>query len=78
MSSDRIISPAVSNNGSTYTFNGLAPDTLYNVTVTVNDTSVLLHDFQVFSELIKTHSLTCKFSNKIFYTTCSILVFIFL
>ena len=73
MSSDITISQ-VSNNDSTYTFNGLAPDTLYNVTVTINDTNVVLRDFQVFGELIKTRSFTCKFSNKIFYTVCSILV----
>ena len=73
LSSDRTTSP-VSINDSTYAFNGLAPNTLYNVTVTINDTKVLLSDFrQVFSGL-KTHSFTRKFSNKIFYTVCSILI----
>ena len=65
MSSNGVILP-VSNNDYTYTFNGLAANISYNVTITViynNGTS----DFQVFSKLIKTHSSSSKYPNKAIY-----------
>ena len=59
MSSDGTISP-VSNNDSTYTFDRLTANTSYNVIVSVIYDSGA-SDFQVFSELVKTHSSSSKF-----------------
>ena len=59
MSSDRTISQ-VSNNDSTYTFDGLAPNTSYNVIVTVFYDSGI-NDSQVFNGLARTRSSSGKF-----------------
>ena len=68
--SGRAISP-VSNNGSTYTFNGLATNTRHNVTVTlINNAS----DINVFSESVKTLASRRKFSDIV---TCLFLCFKF-
>ena len=49
----------MSNNGSTYTFNGLATNTRHYVTVTlINNAS----DINVFSESVKTLSSRCEFN----------------
>ena len=66
MSSNSTISPAVSNNDSTYTFNELAPNTSYNVIVTVIYNSGI-NDSQVFNELTRTRPLSGKFPNKAIY-----------
>ena len=61
-SSNRAISP-VFNNDSTYTFNGLATNTSYNVIVTVIYDSGI-SDSQVFNELTRTRSSNGKFPDK--------------
>ena len=58
-SNETKISPT-SNNGFTYTFDRLTANTSYNVIVTVINDSYT-SDFQVFSEMINTHSLNGKF-----------------
>ena len=67
ISSGRTILP-VTNNDSTYTFNGLSTNTRHNVIVTlINNAS----DFNVFSKSVKTLASRCEFNCYVYFNASS-------